>query len=87
MAHFRIPETSRLLKVIQQLQMSSSSYRLFYLSFNNVFQKTVFTQDVTNPANSPSFYGTHDISFLLHSMLDFIFDSVGPSDFLHPSHG
>jgi hypothetical protein len=47
---FPLPGSSRFLKAIQSLLTSySSSSRLFYLSFNNLFQKAVPTQDVTNP--------------------------------------
>lgn len=51
---FQFPVSSRFLKTIQQLLASQSSssrhaYTSLYLSFSNVFQKAVPTQDVTNP--------------------------------------
>ena len=55
---FYFPVPSLFLKIIQQLLTSSSqsSIHFFYLSFNNVFPKTVSTQDVTNLVNLPPFY-------------------------------
>jgi len=57
-----------------------------YLSFNNVLQKTVPTQDMTNPVNLPSFLlsvGYSSLSWifltLLHSHI------IGPADLLHLS--
>ena len=55
---------------IQQLLMSfpSSSCHFYpstYLSFNNVFQKAVLTQDVTNPVNLSFLYCTQEIPCLL----------------------
>ena len=51
---------SLFLKVIQQLLTSSSSssltfYPSLYFSFNNLFQKAIPTQYVTNPVSLPSF--------------------------------
>ena len=58
---FQFPAASRLLKVIQYLLTSSSSsschfYPSLYLSFNNVFQKAVPTQDLTNPVSLQFFF-------------------------------
>jgi len=51
-----LPVSSRFLNIIHWLLTSySSSSRPVYLSFNNLFQKTVPTQDVTNPVNTRSF--------------------------------
>ena len=66
---FQFPVSSAVLKFIQQLlTTSSSSYRYCYpsfqLSFNNVFQKAVPMQDVTNPA-SLYFHCMQDIPILL----------------------
>ena len=74
------------LKVIQQLlTSSSSSYRLFYLSCNNVFQKAVAMQCVANPTSLPLFQCMQDIPFLFLSVQHlFIFRTIGPTD-LHPS--
>jgi len=60
------PVSSTFLKVFQQLLTSSSPscrhfYPSFYLSFNNLFQKAVPTQDVTSPANLPSFHILYSI--------------------------
>jgi hypothetical protein len=78
------------LKAIQCLQTSSSlSSRYLYASFchffNNVFQKIVPTQDVTNAVSVPSFYCLYDIP-LLDSMQYFLISHmIGPTDLLHPS--
>ena len=60
------------LKVIQQLLTCSSwSSHHFnpscHLSLNNVLQKAVQMQHVTNPANLLSFYGNYDIPFIFDS--------------------
>ena len=58
----------------------------FYLFFNNVCQKAFPTQDVTNPASLPSFYGMYDIPLLLDCVLYFfILHKVGPTNLLYPS--
>ena len=55
-------------------------------SYNKVFQKTVPTQDVTNPVTISSVYRTPDIAFLHDSMLILQFSrDRGPTYFLHPS--
>ena len=54
------------------LMSSSSSSRPLYTSFrpslNNVFEKAVHIQDMTNPVSLPSFYCLEDVPFLLDSM-------------------
>jgi hypothetical protein len=71
------------------LTSSSSSYTFFYISFylssNNVFQKAVPTQAVTNPVSLPSSYCLQHIPLLLDYMQYFIFHKISPTDFLHPS--
>ena len=61
---------SPFLKAIQWLLTSSPSsylhfYPSLYLSFNNVFQKAVPTQDMTNPVSLPSFYCMWDTETIL----------------------
>jgi len=56
--------------LIQKLLASSSPssrhfYHSLFLSLNNLFQKAVPTQDVTNPVILPSIYCMYDISVLL----------------------
>jgi len=60
-------------------------YPSVYLSFNNVFQKAVTMQDVTNMLRFPSFLCTQDIPLLLDSLLLLISHTIGPNDLLHPS--
>ena len=62
--------SSPFLKVMQQLLTSSSSsschfYSAFYLSFNNLLQKAVSTQNVTNPVSLPFTYFIQDIPLIL----------------------
>jgi hypothetical protein len=61
-----------ILKVIHWLLTSSSlsSRHLYpsYLSFSNVFQKTVRTQDVINPISFSSFYCMYHIPLFLDSV-------------------
>jgi hypothetical protein len=52
-------------------------------SFNNVFQKAVPTQNVTNPINLPSFYCTLNISPLL---LDFMQHKTAVCSEIHTKH-
>ena len=70
---FQCTVSSLLLKIIQQLLTCSFSsschfYPPFYLSFSNVFQKAVPTQDVFNPLSLPSFYYLQVIPLFLVSM-------------------
>ena len=56
-----------------------------YFSLYDVFQKSVPTQDVTNPVSLPSFYCMQDIPLLLDPVQYFIiFHTIGPAD-LNPS--
>ena len=53
---------------------------------NNLFQKAVPTQDVTNPVRLPSCYYMQDIARLLNSMQYYCtYHTIGPTDLLHPS--
>ena len=64
----QLPVSPLFLKIMQQLlTSSSSSCHPFPASFNNVFQKAVSTQVVTNPVSLPSFYFMQDIPLLLNS--------------------
>ena len=81
---------SPMLKVIQWLLTSYSSYSRYlypyrYIICNNLFQKAVPTQDVANTVSFPSFYFMHYIPLLPDSMhYFFIFHTIGATD-LHPS--
>ena len=45
------------------------TYNFFlYIFFNNLFQKAIYTQDVTNPVSIPPFYCKWDISILFDCM-------------------
>jgi hypothetical protein len=58
---------------------------LFFLLFNNVFQKAVPTQYMTIPMNLPSFYCLYDIPRSLHCMQHFFISyTIGPTDLLNP---
>ena len=81
---------SHFLRVIQKLLTSSSSsfrhsYLSLYISLNNMFQKAVPMQDVTNQVTRPSFYYMQDIPLLLDSwQYFFISNTICPTDILHP---
>jgi hypothetical protein len=65
--------SSRFLKVIPWLFTSSSSsfrhfYPSLYLSFKNLFQKAVPTQNVTNPVSLPSVCCMYDIPLSIDCM-------------------
>ena len=69
---FQLPVSYNFLNVIQYLLTSSSSSSRhvdpsFSLSFHNVIQKAVPTQDVTNPVSVPSLCCILAISFFLDS--------------------
>ena len=72
------------------LTSSSSSSPLSYPSFclplSNLFQKAVFTQNMTNPFIRPSCHCKQDIP-LLHDYLQhfFISHTIGPTDLFHHS--
>jgi hypothetical protein len=56
----------------------------FYLSSNNVFQKIVSTQNVTNPVSLLSYCCMHDIPLLLDSVI-FLYFSHDLSNYSSPS--
>ena len=71
---FQMKVSSPFLKVIQQLPTSSSSsfchfYPPFYLSFSNLLQKTVSTQNVTNPVRLP--FTCNAVSLILQRNFQF----------------
>ena len=70
----KFPVPCRFPKVIQQLLTSSSSsschfYFSFYLSFSNMFQKTVSTEDVTKPVSLLSIVCRIFLSFFTYVIL------------------
>ena len=74
---FQVPVSFRFLKVFHQLFTSSfSSSHTFYLPFNNMFQKAVPTQDVSNQVALPSFYCVQDVQFLLDTIHYFSFSTL-----------
>jgi len=50
------------------------------LSLNNMFQKAVATQNVTNPVCLPPLHLMQDIPLLLDSMPNFTSHTIGPND-------
>jgi hypothetical protein len=92
--HFQCAVSPRFLKVIQWLLTSSSSssghfYLSFYISFKNVFYKTVPTQEVTNSVSLPSFlpsvYCMKKIPFLLDCVSFLFFRTTSPNELLSPA--
>ena len=82
---FELPTPSFSLMVILQLFTSSPSSSLHLsLSFNSLFQKTVPTQDVTNPVSPPLLYCMYGIPLPLNTIQHIISRAIGPADF-HPS--
>ena len=67
--------------------LTSPSSRTFYLSFNNMFQKAVPTQNVTNLVSLPSFYCTQNVPFFLDtSYYSLTFYTIGQTGRFE-SHG
>jgi hypothetical protein len=61
-----VKSSSSCLRLLPRLRVPSLLFP--YLSFSNMFQKTVPTQDVTNPVSLPSIYYMYDIPLLLDSV-------------------
>ena len=82
----QLPASSHFFKFNQQLLMSSSSSSPFFCLFlNEVFQKTVRTQDMNNPVSLPSVYCLQDVPSLIDSVHYFFFHTIYPTDLLKPS--
>ena len=74
-----LSSSNSFLRLLPRLPVTSIPPFLF--SFNNVLQKAVSTQNVTNPVSLPFTY----FMFLDSKQYFFISHMIGPTDHLHPS--